>query len=143
MESELPVDRILEEAASDTANRIVRKLWSCCNVLRDDGLSCQDYLEQLTFLLFLERADERSRLTGQTPPTPGGHRRKDLAAPHMEGAELERHYRETLCELGTRGGMFSLIFERAMEVPAGIAGAGDSRRTYIDHADRDLPRFSL
>ena len=42
---------------SDASNRIVQKLWSYCNVLRDDGLSYQDYLEQLTFLLFLKMAD--------------------------------------------------------------------------------------
>ncbi len=33
---------------SDTSNRIVQKLWSYCHVLRDDGLSYQDYLEQLS-----------------------------------------------------------------------------------------------
>jgi type I restriction enzyme M protein len=37
---------------SVTSNRIVQKLWSYCKVLRDDGLSYQDYLEQVTFLLF-------------------------------------------------------------------------------------------
>jgi len=29
-------------------NQIVQKLWNFCNVLRDDGLSYQDYLEQLS-----------------------------------------------------------------------------------------------
>jgi len=29
-------------------NQIVQKLWNYCTVLRDDGLSYQDYLEQLT-----------------------------------------------------------------------------------------------
>ena len=43
------------------ANRIVNKLWSYCNVLRDDGMSYGDYVEQLTYLLFLKMADERSR----------------------------------------------------------------------------------
>jgi type I restriction enzyme M protein len=43
------------------ANRIVNKLWSYCNVLRDDGLSYGDYLEQLTYLLFLKMADEQTR----------------------------------------------------------------------------------
>jgi type I restriction enzyme M protein len=37
---------------SDTS-RIVQKLWSYCHVLRDDGLSYLDYIEQLTCLLFL------------------------------------------------------------------------------------------
>ena len=40
---------------------IVQKLWNYCNVLRDDGMSYCDYVEQLTYLLFLKMADERSR----------------------------------------------------------------------------------
>ena len=44
---------------SDSAT-IVQKLWNYCNVLRDDGLSYQDYIEQLTFLLFLKMADEQT-----------------------------------------------------------------------------------
>jgi len=98
---------------SDAANRIVQKLWSYCNVLRDDGLSYQDYLEQLTFLLFLKMADERARLTGEEQAIPAGHRWADLAAPQMEGVELEQHYRETLRVLGQQGGMLGLIFEKA------------------------------
>ena len=39
----------------------VQKLWNYCNILRDDGLSYGDYVEQLTFLLFLKMADEQSR----------------------------------------------------------------------------------
>ncbi len=88
---------------SDAANRIVQKLWSYCNVLRDDGLSYQDYLEQLTFLLFLKMADERAQLTGEPQPIPEGYRWADLAAPQMEGVELEEHYRETLRMLGQAG----------------------------------------
>ena len=40
-------------------NGIVQKLWNYCNVLRDDGLSYGDYVEQLTYLLFLKMADEQ------------------------------------------------------------------------------------
>ena len=50
---------------TDNASRLVQKLWSYCHVLRDDGLSYQDYLEQLTFLLFLKMAEERAELTGE------------------------------------------------------------------------------
>ncbi len=49
---------------SDSAT-IVQKLWNYCNVLRDDGLSYQDYLEQLTFLLFLKMADEQTQAAVQ------------------------------------------------------------------------------
>jgi type I restriction enzyme M protein len=41
---------------------IVQKLWNYCNVLRDDGMSYGDYVEQLTYLPFLKMADERLRL---------------------------------------------------------------------------------
>ncbi len=41
------------------AKAIVDKLWNYCNILRDDGLSYGDYVEQLTYLLFLKMADEQ------------------------------------------------------------------------------------
>ena len=44
-----------------TSNGIVQKLWNYCNLLRDDGLSYGDYVEQLTFLLFLKMADEQMK----------------------------------------------------------------------------------
>lgn len=40
---------------------LVQKLWNYCNILRDNGLSYGDYVDQLTFLLFLKMADEQSR----------------------------------------------------------------------------------
>jgi len=43
------------------AQQLVQKLWNYCNILRDDGLSYGDYVEQLTYLLFLKMADEQSR----------------------------------------------------------------------------------
>jgi type I restriction enzyme M protein len=98
---------------SQAANRIVQKLWSYCHVLRDDGLSYQDYLEQLTFLLFLKMADERATQIKGKQPIPAGHRWADLAAPQMEGLKLEAHYRETLRVLGQQGGMLGLIFRKA------------------------------
>ena len=60
---------------SDSAT-IVQKLWNYCNVLRDDGLSYQDYIEQLTFLLFLKMADEQTQATVQ--PTRHRPRRPGL-----------------------------------------------------------------
>jgi type I restriction enzyme M protein len=98
---------------SDLSERIVKKLWSYCQVLRDDGLSYQDYLEQLTFLLFLKMADERAALTGEPQAIPAGSRWIDLANPKMEGVKLEQHYRDTLKKLGEQSGMLGLIFSKA------------------------------
>jgi type I restriction enzyme M protein len=98
---------------TEASNRLVQKLWSYCQVLRDDGLSYQDYLEQLTFLLFLKMADEREKLTGEKQAIPKGYRWADLASTQMEGSKLEQHYRETLRVLGLEGGMLGLIFRKA------------------------------
>jgi type I restriction-modification system DNA methylase subunit len=43
-----------------TTHTLVQKLWNYCSVLRDDGMSYGDYVEQLTYLLFLKMADERT-----------------------------------------------------------------------------------
>jgi type I restriction enzyme M protein len=48
-----------------TSAAIVSKLWNYCNVLWDDEMSYGDYVEQLTYLLFLKMADERTRRWGQ------------------------------------------------------------------------------
>jgi len=42
----------------ENSTSIVQRLWNYCNVLRDDGVSYGDYVEQLTYLLFLKLADE-------------------------------------------------------------------------------------
>ena len=50
---------------------IVQKLWNYCNVLRDDGMSYGDYVDQLTYLLFLKMADERTKAPyNQKNPVP-------------------------------------------------------------------------
>ena len=46
-----------------TPSALVQKLWNYCNILRDDGLSYGDYVEQLTFLLFLKMAEVERRLS--------------------------------------------------------------------------------
>ncbi len=43
-------------------NEIVQKVWNYCDVLRDDGVSYGDYVEQLMYLLFLKMSDERDEL---------------------------------------------------------------------------------
>jgi type I restriction enzyme M protein len=96
---------------SDSAS-IVQKLWSYCNVLRDDGLSYQDYIEQLTFLLFLKMADEQSRPPFSRPPVvPKGLDWDSLVA--RDGLELEAHYLRVLAELGNQPGTLGIVFQRA------------------------------
>ena len=47
------------------ASSIVQRVWNYCNVLRDDGMSYGDYVEQLTYLLFLKMADEQAEWYGK------------------------------------------------------------------------------
>ncbi len=57
---------------SSDPKELVQKLWDFCDVLRDDGLSYGDYLEQLTYLLFLKMADEQYALLGEERVVPEG-----------------------------------------------------------------------
>ena len=100
-----------------TSSAIGQKLWNYCNVLRDAGLSYGDYLEQLTFLLFLKMMHERSQppftlLPGyQPPPIPDGCDWPTLLV--RDGDELETHYRRTLETLARQPGTLGVIFNRA------------------------------
>lgn len=49
---------------------IVQRLWNYCNVLRDDGISYGDYVEQLTYLLFLKMDDENTQYLGKPSVIP-------------------------------------------------------------------------
>jgi hypothetical protein len=83
---------------SNPAPQLVQKLWNYCNILRDDGLSYGDYVEQLTFLLFLKMADEQSR-PPFNPPSPGyGGTGKPSPIPKAAWAfpDVSRFYRETV-----------------------------------------------
>src|SRR3954451_4331780 len=91
---------------------VVQKLWNYCNVLRDDGLSYQDYIEQLTFLLFLKMADEQTRAPFRRPRiVPEGCDWEALR--HLDGDALEVQYRHTLDELGKHAGTLGVIFRKA------------------------------
>ena len=67
------------------SRQIVQKLWYYCNVLRDDGLSYPDYVEQLTYLLFLKMAHEQDASDPWKPAAIGDPRWVRLAEPHVEG----------------------------------------------------------
>jgi type I restriction enzyme M protein len=91
---------------------IVSKVWSFCNTLRDDGVGYGDYLEQLTYLLFLKMADEYSKPPyNRTVGIPAGHTWATLAA--KRGADLESHYLATLQTLSTQKGVLGQIFTKA------------------------------
>ena len=94
------------------ASTLVQKLWNYCNVLRDDGMSYGDYVEQLTYLLFLKMAQERS----QPPYSQPSIIPADWAWPSLlakDGDELFDHYRHALDELGKSTGTLGLIFGKA------------------------------
>ena len=42
-----------------SASEIVNKVWNYAHVLCDDGVGYGDYVEQITYLIFLKMADER------------------------------------------------------------------------------------
>ena len=91
---------------------ITSKVWSFCNPLRDVGVGYGDYLEQLTYLLFLKMADEYSK-----PPhnrqlnIPKACNWESLTA--VKGAELELHYSTLLRELSTQKGILGQIFTKS------------------------------
>lgn len=95
-----------------TTSTIVSKVWSFCNPLRDVGVGYGDYLEQLTYLLFLKMADEYSK-----PPynrkmgIPQEYCWESLTA--KKGAELELHYSTLLRELSTQKGILGQIFTKS------------------------------
>ena len=100
-----------------TTHSLVQKLWNYCNVLRDDGMSYGDYVEQLTYLLFLKMADERSRPPYHQPsPIPAAYAWPALLA--RDGDALFDHYRHTLEELGGQPGAPALIFGEALNMGA-------------------------
>ena len=91
---------------------VISRVWSFCTTLRDDGVGYGDYLEQLTYLIFLKMADEY----GQPPY------KRDVGVPAQynwqslktrRGAELEAHYIQSLSELGQEEGMLGQIFAKA------------------------------
>ena len=99
--------------SNTTTATIISKVWGLCNPLRDDGVSYGDYLEQLTYLIFLKMSDEYSR-----PPycrntgIPENYTWSDLNT--LKGAELESQYKATLDKLGEQDGILGQIFQGAV-----------------------------
>ncbi len=96
---------------SNQSSTIVQRLWNYCNVLRDDGVSYGDYVEQLTYLLFLKMDDENVRQLGKKSTIPSDLGWSSLQP--RDGDDLETHYRHILTELGKRSGLIGVIFRKA------------------------------
>src|SRR5712691_8809011 len=112
---------------------LVQKLWNYCNILRDDGLSYGDYVEQLTYLLFLKMADEQSRQPFKKPSAvPKGYDWPSLLA--KDGDDLEAHYRHVLDTLGKRKGMLGVIFRKAQNK---VQDPAKLRRLIVDLIDKE------
>lgn len=97
---------------NENSSAIVSKVWAMCAPLRDDGVGYGDYLEQLTYLIFLKMADEFSK-----PPykrdsrVPEGYGWAEMKS--LSGAALETQYKTTLEKLGAQSGILGKIFHGA------------------------------
>src|SRR6266536_1339744 len=115
------------------AQTIVQRLWNYCNLLRDDGMSYGDYVEQLTYLLFLKMAYERTQPPYNQPSRiPQGYGWESLMS--RDGDALETHYRHLLEELGKQLGMLGIIFRKAQNK---IQDPAKLRRLIVDLIDRE------
>ena len=115
------------------SRRLVDKLWSYCNVLRDDGVGVIEYTEQLTYLLFLKMAHERAtrRLNPQqiVPPEYSWQRLLDA-----EGTELEVTYTQILVGLAQQPGTLGTIFRKAQNR---IQDPAKLKRLIVDLIDQE------
>ena len=116
-----------------SSSTLVQKLWNYCNALRDDGMSYGDYVEQLTYLLFLKMTDERSHPPyNQASLVPVNYAWPSLL--NRDGDELFDHYRHALDVLGNEKGTLGLIFNKAQnkfQDPAKL------RRVIVDLIDKE------
>jgi type I restriction enzyme M protein len=96
---------------SNDYTALVSKVWSFAHVLRDQGIGYGDYVEQITFLLFLKMDEERSELLGEPSAIPAKWRWASLSP--LAGDELELHYRHTLEALAKEKGLIGTIFRKA------------------------------
>lgn len=89
---------------------IVAKLWRLCTILRKDGITYQQYVTELTYLLFLKMMQEKGK-DGEA--IPGKYRWRELV--RMEGKPKLDHYRDLLANIGTeaKSRTVQAIFENA------------------------------
>lgn len=115
------------------SRRLVDKLWSYCNVLRDDGVGTIEYVEQLTYLLFLKMAHERAtRTLNPQQIVPPAYSWQTLL--DAKGDALETQYRHILEELGKRPGVLGTIFRKAQNR---IQDPAKLKRLIVDLIDKE------
>ncbi len=94
------------------SSALIQKVWNFCHTLRDDGVGYGDYLEQLTYLLFLKLAHEYAQEPyHRDTHIPKGYDWSSLTG--KTGAPLEAHYLAILNKLGRETGMLGAIFFKA------------------------------
>lgn len=91
--------------------QLVAKVWNYAHVLRDQGISYGDYVEQITYLLFLKMDQEREELLGETSAIPPQWSWAQLVS--KDGDELELQYRHTLENLARADGLIGTIFRKS------------------------------
>lgn len=119
---------------SATSRQLVAKLWNYCDVLRDDGVSTIDYVEQLTYLLFLKMAHERSyrELAPDLALRSVGDHWQTLL--DTQGPDLETTYRDILAVLGQEKGTLGTIFRKAQNK---IQDPAKLRRLVVELIDKE------
>jgi type I restriction enzyme M protein len=90
---------------------LVSKVWNYAHVLRDQGIFYGDYVEQITFLLFLKMDQERTELLNEPSIIPARWRWEKLGP--LSGDDLELQYRHTLETLAKEKGLIGTIFRKA------------------------------
>ncbi|BAW80124.1 DNA methyltransferase [Candidatus Nitrosoglobus terrae] len=91
--------------------QLVSKVWNYAHVLRDQGISYGDYVEQITYLLFLKMDQERVELLGEESSIPPQWNWQQLIS--KEGDDLELQYRHTLEALARESGLIGTIFRKS------------------------------
>ncbi|KAA6321760.1 putative type I restriction enzymeP M protein [termite gut metagenome] len=93
-------------------NQLVDKIWKFCDTLRDDGVTYGDYLEQITYLLFLKMADEYSSAQeSKNYNIPNDCNWKTLKG--YDVSTILHEYQKILNTLADSGGMIKKIFSNA------------------------------
>lgn len=115
------------------SRRLVDKLWSYCNVLRDDGVGVIEYTEQLTYLLFLKMAHERStRKLNPQKIVPNEFSWQKLL--DAEGTDLEVEYTKILVGLGQQPGTLGTIYRKAQNR---VQDPAKLKRLIVDLIDKE------